>query len=56
MAYRYRDELFRFVMNGQSGRFVGQAPTSWRKIVLAALIVIVIVLFLFLIVGLISSR
>ena len=32
MAYRYRDRLFRFLVNGQTGRATGQAPVSWNKI------------------------
>jgi hypothetical protein len=40
MAYRYKDQVFRFLLNGQSGRATGQAPTSWRKIVIAILIAI----------------
>lgn len=36
MAYRYRGRAYRFLVNGQSGRFTGQAPTSWRKVIAAA--------------------
>ncbi len=32
MAYRYRDRLFRFLINGQTGRATGQAPVSRAKI------------------------
>jgi hypothetical protein len=32
MAYRYRNRLFRFLINGQTGRATGQAPVSWNKI------------------------
>ena len=39
MAYRYRDQLFRFLVNGQTGRATGQAPVSWRKILGAIAIV-----------------
>ncbi|MBP86619.1 MAG: hypothetical protein CMJ64_07885 [Planctomycetaceae bacterium] len=38
MAYRYQDRVFRFLLNGQSGRATGQAPTSWKKIVIAILL------------------
>ncbi len=39
MAYRYRDHLYRFVLNGQTGTFTGQAPLSyWRVVAAAALI------------------
>jgi hypothetical protein len=32
LAYRYRDRLFRFLINGQTGQCTGSAPTSYRKI------------------------
>lgn len=35
MAYRYRDEVFRFLVNGQTGRSTGTAPISWYKIAVA---------------------
>jgi hypothetical protein len=51
MAYRYNDKLFRFLVNGQSGRATGQAPTSWRKIaavvgIAVAAVLLVLVLML----------
>ncbi len=50
MAYRYQDQVFRFLINGQSGRATGKAPTSWLKIAaaiaIAAMVVIVILLIL----------
>lgn len=33
MAYRYRDQVFRFLVNGQSGKSTGTAPTSLPKVV-----------------------
>lgn len=40
MAYTYNGQTFRFLLNGQSGRCTGTAPTSYRKIaaVVAAVI------------------
>lgn len=35
MAYRYRDQVYRFLVNGQTGRAAGQAPVSYRKIAAA---------------------
>jgi predicted RNA-binding Zn-ribbon protein involved in translation (DUF1610 family) len=32
MAYRYKDMLFRFLVNGQTGKATGQAPFSYRKL------------------------
>lgn len=48
MAYRYRDQLFRFLVNGQTGRAAGQAPTSWAKVGLAVGMAVVGVLLLWL--------
>jgi hypothetical protein len=44
MAYRFRDELYRFLVNGQTGRATGQAPVSWAKIFMAIVIGILILL------------
>jgi len=48
MAYRYRDRLYRFLVNGQTGRATGQAPISLTKILVAAAIAVVAFLFLML--------
>jgi hypothetical protein len=32
MAYRYQEQVFRFLLNGQTGKATGQAPTSWQKV------------------------
>lgn len=39
-AYRYGSRTFRILVNGQTGRLVGDAPRSWRKVVLVAALVI----------------
>ncbi|MDA1055035.1 MAG: hypothetical protein O3C40_31825 [Planctomycetota bacterium] len=54
MAYRYQDQVFRFLINGQTGRATGQAPTSWKKVVVAIFIAILIVLMLLGLVGLVA--
>jgi len=51
MAYRYQDRVFRFLLNGQSGRAAGQAPTSWKKVVLVIVIAILAVLGIILCAG-----
>jgi predicted RNA-binding Zn-ribbon protein involved in translation (DUF1610 family) len=48
MAYRYRDQVFRFLANGQTGRAAGQAPLSYRKIGAAVAIAVVVVLIILL--------
>ena len=32
MTYRYKDELYYFAMNGQTGKIAGRVPVSTRKI------------------------
>jgi hypothetical protein len=46
MAYRYRDKMFRFLANGQTGKCSGQAPLSYRKIATAVIIAILVMIFL----------
>ncbi len=38
MAYRYRDKVYRFLVNGQTGKATGTAPISWFKVTMAVLI------------------
>jgi hypothetical protein len=50
LSYRYRDKLYRFLLNGQTGKTAGDKPLSWRKILLAvgagiAAVLLVILLF-----------
>jgi DNA-directed RNA polymerase subunit RPC12/RpoP len=44
-AYRYRDKVYRFVVNAQTGEASGEAPLSWWKI--AGLVVLALVLLYF---------
>lgn len=41
-SYRYNDEVFRFLVNGQTGEVQGEAPYSWIKIALTVLLVIAV--------------
>lgn len=43
MAYRYGEELFRFLVNGQTGQATGRAPVSWRKIAAAIGLVLLVI-------------
>jgi len=49
MAYRYQDQVYRFLVNGQTGRATGQAPISWRKVIAAIAVVVLLAFVLFLI-------
>lgn len=42
-SYRYRDQLYRFMVNGQTGKFAGDKPVS-RKRITAFVVFIVIIL------------
>ena len=44
MAYRYGDQLYRFLVNGQTGKATGQAPTSVLKIALMVAVIVLAVL------------
>jgi hypothetical protein len=44
-AYRYRDKVYRFVVNAQTGETSGEAPLSWWKV--AGLVVLALVLLYF---------
>lgn len=41
-AYRYQDDAYRFLVNGQTGKVEGKAPWSWVKISLAVLVALAI--------------
>jgi ribosomal protein S27E len=41
-SYRYKDEVFRFVVNGQTGEISGKAPYSWIKIAAAVILGLVL--------------
>ena len=44
-AYRYRDKVYRFVVNAQTGETSGEAPLSWWKIAGLAVLVLVLLYF-----------
>jgi hypothetical protein len=50
LSYRYRDKLFRFMINGQTGKVEGDKPISWPRIwiaiglALAAIVVVAILI------------
>jgi len=55
MAYRYRDEVFRFLVNGQTGQATGHAPRSLFKIFGAIALAIVLLLVVLAIVASVSG-
>ncbi len=59
MAYRYKGEVFRFLVNGQTGKATGRAPFSWRKlaaVVGISLAVIAVIGIIALIAGIAGGR
>ena len=46
-SYRYRDEIYRFLVNARTGEVQGQRPWSWVKITLAALVVAAVALVIY---------
>jgi DNA-directed RNA polymerase subunit RPC12/RpoP len=52
LSYRYQDRLYRFLINGQTGKTIGEKPISWPKVALTGgltlLLVFIIMLLLFL--------
>ncbi|MFT7643320.1 MAG: hypothetical protein ACI9G1_005085, partial [Pirellulaceae bacterium] len=32
LSYRYKEKLYRFLVNGQTGRIAGDKPVSWKKV------------------------
>lgn len=55
LAYRYKGQLYRFLINGQTGRPFGTAPISWWKVVGAGLAVLGFALLAMLVVGIIAA-
>ena len=50
LSYRYKDKLYRFMVNGQTGKTAGEKPVSWVRIALAVgggLLVLVLGFLLF---------
>jgi hypothetical protein len=51
LSYRYKDKLYRFLVNGQTGKTTGEKPLSWLKVGLMTgltlLLVFIILLLLF---------
>lgn len=43
-SYRYRNKVFNYMVNGQTGRFSGKAPKSILKIIFTTMIAIAIIL------------
>lgn len=46
MAYRYQEKVYRFLVNGQTGKSTGQAPFSYQKLAMVIAIAVAVGLML----------
>jgi predicted RNA-binding Zn-ribbon protein involved in translation (DUF1610 family) len=46
-SYRYRDKVYHFLVNGQTGEVQGEAPISWIRVTLVVIVVAIILAVLF---------
>jgi hypothetical protein len=51
-SYRYRERVYRFLLNGQTGKAAGDKPLSWRRIATAAGLALLLVAAVVLVVAL----
>jgi Zn finger protein HypA/HybF involved in hydrogenase expression len=52
LSYRHKDKLFRFMVNGQTGKVAGDKPLSWLKIGIFSTGVLLVVLLVILLIAL----
>ena len=45
-AYRYRDKVYRFLVNGQTGEVSGDSPLSWAKVTLLTIGIVIFFIIL----------
>jgi predicted RNA-binding Zn-ribbon protein involved in translation (DUF1610 family) len=46
-SYTYREKVYHFLVNGQTGEVQGQAPVSWIKVTLVILVIVAIIVVIF---------
>jgi DNA-directed RNA polymerase subunit RPC12/RpoP len=56
LSYRYQNKLYRFLVNGQTGKFQGEKPVSWSRVMLAIMVGFVLIMLTVLIILAISAR
>jgi DNA-directed RNA polymerase subunit RPC12/RpoP len=42
-SYPYKDKVYRYMVNGQTGKVQGQKPVSWIRVAIAVVIVLIII-------------
>jgi DNA-directed RNA polymerase subunit RPC12/RpoP len=50
LSYKYKEKLFRFLVNGQTGKMAGDKPLSWRRIGLFIAAILILVLLVVLVI------
>ena len=55
LSYRYQDKIYRFMVNGQTGKFDGDKPLSWKRIWAAIGTGIGIILLILLIIAIMNA-
>jgi len=55
LSYRYRDKVYRFLINGQTGKAAGDKPLSGTRIALRDFSLILVILIFVLIAMLVQS-
>jgi predicted RNA-binding Zn-ribbon protein involved in translation (DUF1610 family) len=56
LSYRYRDHIYRFLLNGQTGKMAGDKPLSIQRIAIAIIALVLIVLVISFVAMFLSSR
>ena len=54
LSYKYQDKLYRFLVNGQTGKMAGDKPVSWQRIWIVVGVVLGLVLLVVLVAFVIS--
>lgn len=54
-SYKYQDKIYRFLLNGQTGRMAGDKPVSWQRIAILVAVLVAVLLAVFLILAGASS-
>lgn len=54
LSYRYREKVFRFLVNGQTGKIAGQKPISGRKITGLIIVIILVVILVIIVITMLA--
>lgn len=55
-AFHYKQKVYRFVVNGQTGKVTGEAPVSYTKVALVIAAVVIAILLIVVLVKVVSSQ